>query len=290
MGDGGSSARTFRFGVQSATPTSASLGLARTVNPEPRWNELARRVEDHGYDVLSVPDHLDGQLAPLVSLAYAAALTDRVHLATTVLANDFRNPVVLTHEVATLAELSGDRFELGLGAGWKVADYDAAALAFAPASERIARLAESIALVRDALPTVPLMLGGGGRRMLALAAREADIVSVVIENSSGVAELLGESATIERVRERIAWVRGDAGARLTDLELHTRVFSAADEPQAAGLSADDAAASPHVLVRPARAMADKILRLRDELGFSYFTVSERYADEFAPVIHLLEKA
>jgi len=89
---------------------------------------------------------------------------------------------------------------------------------------------------------------------------------------------------------RVEWVREVAGARWDDLELHTRVFSAVDEPSAAGLAAEDAAASPVVFVRPARAMADKLLRVRDELGFSYFTVSERFADEFARVITLLSKA
>jgi len=280
----------FRFGVQAATPTSASLGRAGTENSEARWHRLARRAEDHGYDVLSLPDHLDGQLAPLVGLAYAAALTDRIHLATTVLANDFRNPVMLATEAATLSELSGDRFELGLGAGWKRADYDTAGLEYASAGARIARLAETVAIVRAAVPTVPLMLGGGGRRMLALAAQQADIVSVVIENSSGVAAPLGEGATLPRVRERIEWVREEAGARFDAIELHTRVFAAADEPQAAGLSTDDAAASPHVLVKPARAMADKLLRLRDDLGLTYFTVSERFADDFARVMSLIDKA
>jgi probable F420-dependent oxidoreductase len=281
---------TFRFGVQAATPTSASLGKAGTENSEARWHRLARGAEDHGYDVLSLPDHLDGQLAPLVALAYAAALTDRIHLATTVLANDFRNPVMLTTEVGTLSELSGDRFELGLGAGWKRADYEATGIEFASAGVRIARLAETVAVVRDALPTLPLMLGGGGRRMLTLAAQQADIVSVVVENSSGVAAPLGEGATLARVRERVEWVREAAGARLGSIELHTRVFAADDEPQVAGLPADDAAGSPHVMVKPARAMADKLLRLRDELGFTYFTVSERFTDDFARVISLLANA
>src|SRR4051812_42489974 len=284
------SAGGFRFGVQAATPTSASLGRAGTENSEARWHRLARRAEDFGYAVLSLPDHLDGQLAPLVGLAYAAALTDRIHLATTVLANDFRNPVVLTKEVETLAELSGDRFELGLGAGWKRADYETAGLEYTSAGTRITRLADTVAIVRDALPSVPLMLGGGGRRMLAFAAQQADIVSIVIENSSGVAAPLGEDATLARVRERVGWVRDAAGARVDAIELHTRVFAAADEPQASGLPADEAAASPHVMLKPARAMADKLLRLRDDLGVTYFTVSERFIDVFGRVITLLGNA
>ena len=125
------------------------------------------------------------------------------------------------------------------------------------------------------------------KKMLSLAAREADIVSVVAENPSGVTPTLGDATTIERTRERVEWVRTQAGTRFGDLELHVRVFAAVDEPQVGGLAADEATLSPYLLVRPARAMADKMLRLRDALGFSYFTVSERFTDEFARVIELL---
>jgi probable F420-dependent oxidoreductase len=280
----------FRFGVQAAATASAGLGSPATVNAEPRWSALARRAEDHGYDVLSVPDHLDGQFAPLVALAYAAAVTERIHLATIVLANDLRNPVLLAQEADTLAMLSGRRFELGLGAGWRLADYERAGLTYDPPSARIERLARTVEVLRaEQHHDVPLMLGGGGRKMLALAARSADIVSVVMENPGGVARALDDAATVGAMRERIEWVREVAGPRGDDLELHTRIFSSADEPSAAGLAVDDAAASPVVFVRPARAMADKLLRLRDELGLSYFTVSERFADEFARVITLLAR-
>lgn len=278
----------FRFGVQAGTPTSASLGAQATATSESRWASLARRAEDHGYDVVSLPDHLDGQLAPLVALSYVAALTDRIRLGVIVLANDFRNPAVLASEAATLDVLSGQRFELGLGAGWKIADYKSAAIPLDGAGVRIDRLAAALPQLRATLPaTVPLMLGGGGRRMLSLAAREADIVSIVTENTSGVAVPLGENATAARVRERVGWVQENARGRAVAPELHTRIFAAADEGSVADLSADEAAASPHVLVRPARAMADKLLRLRDDFGFSYFTVSERFIDEFVPVAEML---
>jgi probable F420-dependent oxidoreductase len=273
--------------VQAAASESASLAQPYAEGSGQRWAELARRSESLGYDVLSMPDHLDGQIAPLVAQGYAAAMTQRISLATTVLANDLRNAVVLTNEVATLAMLSGRRFELGLGAGWKIADYEAAGIEYPSARERIARLEQTVAIVRGALPEVPLMLGGGGRRMLSLAARQADIVSVTAPNASGTAPTFGDAATVERSRERVDWVRAEAGARFDSLELHMRVFAASDEPQVRGLSADAAEASPFVLVRPARAMADKLLRLRDDLGFSYFTVSERFTDDFAPVIELL---
>jgi probable F420-dependent oxidoreductase len=273
--------------VQAAAAASASLEDARTADAKLRWHALARRTEELGYDVLSMPDHLDGQIAPLVAQAYIAAVTQRIHLATTVLANDFRKPVVLANEVATLAEFSDRRFELGLGAGWKLADYEAAGIEYPSAGQRIARLEQTVGIVRDALPEVPLMLGGGGLRMLSLAARQADIVSVAAPNASGTAPMFGEAASLESSRNRVDWVRTEAGPRFDALELHMRVFAAAGEPQVRGVSADAVEASPFVLVRPARAMADKLLRLRDDLGFSYFTVSERFTDEFAPVIELL---
>lgn len=267
--------RAFRFGVQgSPAPT------------EPAWSDVARRAEDHGYDVLSMPDHLDGTLAPLVALAYAAAVTDRIHLGTTVLAADFRNPAVLVDEVRTLDELSRGRVELGLGAGWRAADYEVAGLPFARAGERIDRLAAVVDAVRAGLgPVVPLMLGGGGRRMLGLAARVADIVGIVTVNRGGMAGGLGESGTWAATQEKVAWIREAAGDRFADLELNVRVWAA--EADAAASLGTEAARSPHVMAPTPRAMADKLLRQRDETGISYVTVSVGFLDDFAPVMELL---
>jgi len=267
----------FRFGVQGAPAAT-----------EPAWADVARRAEDYGYHVLSMPDHLDGRLAPLVALGYAAALTDRIRLATTVLAVDFRNPAVLANEIDTLDELSRDRIELGLGAGWKAADYEKAGIAFDPPAVRIARLGEIVRTLRAALrPGMPFLLGGGGRRMLELAAREADIVSIVTANRAGTAGGLGADATLAATQEKVGWVRAAAGDRFDALVLNTRVFAAAGDPATAALGADTVD-SPHVLVRPVRAMADKLLRLRDETGIAYVTVSARFLDDFAPVLNLLD--
>lgn len=267
--------RAFRFGVQgSPAPT------------EPAWADVARRAEDHGYDVLSMPDHLDGTLAPLVALSYAAAVTDRIHLGTTVLAADFRNPAVMIDEVATLDELSRHRVELGLGAGWRAADYEVARIDFAPASERIDRLATLVPRVRAGLrPGLPIMLGGGGRRMLHLAARVADIVGIVTANPGGVAGRLDVSGTLAATRDKVAWIREAAGDRFDELELNVRVWST--EADAATVLGDGAAASPHVMAPTPRAMADKLRWLRDATGISYISVSVRFIDDFAPVIALL---
>ena len=267
--------RPFRFGVQgSPAPT------------EPAWADVARRAEDHGYDVLSVSDHLDGSLAPLVALSYAAAVTERIRLGTTVLAADFRTPAILADEVRTIDELSRHRVELGLGAGWREADYAAAGIPFASAGARIDRLAVVVDEVRAGIgPGVPLMLGGGARRMLGLAARVADIVGIIPPNPDRGRRGLGPTATLAATRERVAWIRESAGDRFDRLELNVRAW--AREAHAAKALGADAAESPHVMAPTPQAMADKLLRLRDATGISYITVSVEFLDEFAPVLGIL---
>jgi len=269
--------RAFRFGVQGPATIT-----------EPEWVDFVRRAEDHGYDVVSLADHLDGRPAPLVALAYAAAITDRIRLGTAVLAADFRNPVVLAQDVATLDELSRERVELGIGAGWKEDDYVTAGLPFDPAGTRIDRLDGLLPALKAALrPGLPILIGGGGRRLLAVAARHADIVGIVPTNRGGVSNPWGPEATVAGFAEKIAYVRDVAGPRAGRIGLQARVFALADGAVGDALGAADGAASPMSLVRPARAMADKLLRLRDELGLSYFTVSAPFLDEFAPVLDLL---
>ena len=168
------------------------------------WAETARRIEDLGYSTMLVPDHLGDQLAPLPALAVAAAVTTRLRVGSFVLSNDFRHPVLLAKEAATVDLLSGGRLELGLGAGWRREEYEAAGLDFDPGALRLARLEESVAVLRGLwsgrpfrfagdhyrveelqgrpLPAQaggpPLFLGGGGPRLLALAGRVADIVGL----------------------------------------------------------------------------------------------------------------
>ena len=270
--------RPFRFGVQ-GPPTLS----------EPKWSDFARRAEDHGYDVVSLADHFDGRPAPLVALAYAAAITDRIRLGTAVLGVDFRNPTVLAQDVATLDELSRERIELGLGAGWKRADYEVTGIAFDAPSARIDRLASAVAVVRAALrPGLPLMLGGGGPRMLTLAAREADIVSIVPTNRAGRSDPFGPEATVDAFAAKVALVRDAAEARGDPPELHTRVFASATDAAVVGALGDDGATHcPMALVRPIAAMVDKLFRQRDALGLSYVTVSAAFLDEFAPVVDRL---
>ena len=309
-------------------PKAFTFGMQLTGAPDrASWLDLARRAEDLGYSTLSLPDHFGDQFAPFAALGAVAATTERIRLSMGVLANDFRHPVVLAKEAATLDVVSDGRLDLGLGAGWMREEYEAAGIPFDPAPERILRLGETVRIVRALLrgervqhtgtwyrvdgvvgtprpvqrPAPPILLGGGGRMMLGLAAREADIVSVVTANAGRRAGAgLGRDATLERARVKIGWVREAAGDRFSELVLHTRVSVAEITPDAAGvaarlapahdLSVDEFLESPHVLVGTLSQLADKVERLREELGFSSFTLSRPALDELAPLVDALTPA
>ena len=188
------------------------FGIVReSVRDGREWLEFARRAEDGGIGTLLLRDHFSAaafgqQLAPFSGLAAAAAVTTRLRVGTLVLSNDFRHPAIVAHEAASLHLLSGGRFELGIGAGWYQPEYAAAGIAFDTAGRRIARLEESLSIIKGLLAGTPvrhtgefyqidgldldvlpmprsgaprLLVGAGGPRMLRLAARHADIVGVL---------------------------------------------------------------------------------------------------------------
>ena len=287
----------------------------------PAWASLAQRAEQIGFDVVSLPDHLGEQFAPLPALTAAACATTRLRLSMFVLANDMRHPGVLAKEVATLDVLSGGRVELGLGAGWDRAEYAALGVPFDRPSVRIARLEEAVTAIRALLAGesvsapgehyqlqglsvrprpvqaggVPIVLGGGGRKMLSLAGRLGDVVSVAAENNGrSDPSILGPGITRAVVEDQIGWVRDAAGERFESLELNLRVRMAAigvdrEAEARAGAegmncSAADLLGSPFCLLGGADEVADQLLRTRDELGISYFTVSQRHMEQMAPVV------
>ncbi len=303
----------FRFGVQlSSAPSGAA------------WRELARRVEGLGYSTLFIPDHFEDQLGPLVALTVAAEATTTLRVGSLVFGNDYRHPVVLAKEVATLDLLSEGRVEFGLGAGWMTTDYEQSGMVHDPAGVRIGRMAESLAVMKSlwatgactfegehyritgaigaprphAQPHPPIIIGGGGRRVLGIAAREADIVGV---NPSLAAGYVGPeviaTTTAEYYDERVAWIREAAGDRMADLELQILTFLVQVTPdrQAAvdgvasllGVTAEQVEGSPIALIGTVEEMAERLVERRERWGFSYLVVHEAEMEAFAPVVAAL---
>ncbi len=301
----------FRFGVG-----PASLGVGPDQTTPSGWLSLVRRIESLGYSALNVGDHLDARLAPLPALMAAAGVTSTLRLGCFMLCNDYHHPAVLAQELATVDQLSGGRLEPGLGAGWLAADYRRAGISFDAAGVRVDRLAASIGLVKaelashqaswSALPggridgrrEPPFVMGGGGRRVLELAAREADIVAFNATLSSSAAAVRpGASISANAVDERVGWVRAAAGSRYSRLEsqvfVHV-VHVGPDRAQAAeaigdriGLAAEQVPRSPHLLVGSVDQIVDDLLERRQRHGFSYVSIPAGAIDAFAPVVSRL---
>ncbi|MFG6196559.1 TIGR03621 family F420-dependent LLM class oxidoreductase [Nonomuraea sp. JJY05] len=299
--------RRFRFG---AVVREAGSGEA--------WAEKARRLEAQGYDVLLVPDHLVGpRFAPIAALTAAACATTRLQVGTLVFANDFRHPAVLAKEAATLDLLSGGRLEVGIGTGWMARDYEGAGLALEPPGVRVERLREAVAVLKglwgdgpfsyqgkhyriDGLdqrpkpvrrPRPPIVLGGGGPRMLRLAAEEADVVNIgmrVRPDGSGPDDQDGGLAAFLR---KLEIVREAAGARYDALELGTSVVQVGERKAEEAWSAADSSSlgeTPQVLLGTRADVIAKLRYWRDEHDISYFVVHhERDLDAFAPVVEEL---
>ena len=269
--------RPFRFGVVAAQAPSGDA-----------WLATVRRVEELGYATLLTPDRLGPLLSPIPALAAAAAATRTLRLGTYVLAAGWRNPAVLARECATLDLLSGGRFELGLGSGVGGEDARRAGLPDDPPGARVNRLAATLDALKALLrPRPPILLAAGGKRALALAAREADIVSL------GVRPHGGEAALAEATR----WLRRAAGERFPSLELNLNLLAVVGDapvpPQIRGrlramfgLDPDDLAraGSPFVLAGTVDEMCAQLLERRESLGISYVTVPSDLMDALAPVV------
>jgi probable F420-dependent oxidoreductase len=300
----------FRFTLQVSHAASAVA-----------WKELARKTEDLGYSTLYIPDHLDDQWAPLIALAVAAEATTTLRVGTLVLDNDFRHPVILAKEAATMDVVTGGRFELGMGAGWMTTDYAQSGIPMDSAATRVARLAESLEIMRSMWTTgraslagqyynvteavgtptpvtpggPPLVIGGGSKRILTLAGQYAQTVSIVPSLAAGVigAEVAAESV-VEKYSDRVQWARSAAGDRATDLEFQcwtavVQVVPNADElftnlAPAFGLTPDQLRQAPIALVGTVEEIIETLCKRREELGFSNIVVHEAEMDALAPVI------
>lgn len=308
-----SSYRPFRFGLE-----------VRPAASKDDWAAKARRAEDTGYAILLLPDHLGDHFAPGPALMAAADVTTTLRLGSYVYDNDFRHPVVLAKEAATLDVLTGGRFELGLGAGWRASEYQQAGIPFDAASVRVERTEETLHIIKGLFsdgpvdftgkyytithlegfpkpvqrPHPPILIGGGSKRMLSIAGREADIVSLNFRARGS------ESLDMTSMEQKLTWVRQAAGDRFNDLEfnLHTFAVVVTERPQEAaqqvapfmrafiGATKDDAVtaeqvlASPHFLIGSVDQISEELLSYREKYGISYITVHERDMDAFTPVM------
>jgi probable F420-dependent oxidoreductase len=303
--------KPFRFAVQLSKATSAEA-----------WRDLARKTEELGYSTLFMPDHLDDQFAPLVALTVAAEATQTLKVGSLVFDNDFRHPLVLAKELATLDLFSEGRLEVGLGAGWMRTDYDEAGIPYDRPGVRISRLEEALSVMKGLWsapladfngehyvitsahgkpephnrPHPPILIGGGSPKVLRLAGREADIVGI---NPNLAAGRIDGSMTTQlsqaHYRERVEWVREGAGERFADIELQCLTFVVAiGEPAAealprlamlfGGMDPAEAAEIPLALVGTVDEIVETLQTRRETLGLSYWVVHEAELESFAPVV------
>ncbi len=287
--------RPFRFGI-----------ILGEVPDRVAWGETLRRAEDCGFDIVLQGDHLGGGMAPFSALAMAAAVT-RLRVGTLVLANDYRHPLLTAQEAATVAGLSGGRFELGIGAGWIEEHYRRAGLPFDPPAVRVARLEEAVRIIKGfwsgvpfrhegehyrvaipgrpaplpALPP-PLLIAGSGPRLLRLAGRAADIVGITA--TLGRTGFAGFSAGLltagPRLPDQLGWIREGAAERFPSVELNVLVHIAAltDDPRGFAeriggeqrVPPEVVLQSPHVVAGSPAQVRDLLVQRRERFGLSYF--------------------
>jgi probable F420-dependent oxidoreductase len=303
--------RPFRFGVQISQAESRA-----------QWQEKARRAEGLGYDILDIPDHLAGQLAIGPALAIAANVTTTLRIGTLVWQNDLRHPALVAQEAATLDVLSDGRFEFGIGAGGSfLPDYEWTGIPFDPPGIRVSRLEESLRVIKgvfgdepvtfngeyytitgyDGLPKPvqrphpPIFIGGGGPRMLALAAREANVVGLLPTMLAVGGQFRMEQCTSDAVAGQIEIIRRAAGERFAELELNIllqRLIVTDDAPGASEelsrewtpLTPAQILDTPSLLIGTLDTIAESVRERRERLGISYIVVFERDMEAFAPVV------
>lgn len=318
--------KPFRFGLQAYAPASAK-----------DWRDLARKAESMGFSSFHLADHVIGPgpalnatghpvqtVAAIPAMAVAAEATETIKVGCRVLCVDYRNPVMLAKEVATLDFFSEGRLELGIGAGWLQNEYEAMGIPFDKAGVRIDRMEEVIGLLRASFadgelnidgrhvhavgfeavpkpvrqPSPPLMIGGGAKRVLTIAGREADIVSLNFNNSSGKLGPDGiGSSTAELTEQKIQWVKEGAGGRFSDIEIEIAAYFTIVTPDGEGTRAKMApmfgmtpevlADHPNALIGSIDEICDRIVERRERFGISYVSFGASVIDAVAPVIERL---
>jgi probable F420-dependent oxidoreductase len=299
----------FRFGITASRARSAEA-----------WAALARRAEELGYATLVMPDHLGNQLSPIPALAAAATATRTLRIGSFVFANDYRHPLLLAREAASLDVLSGGRFEFGIGAGWRTDDYRQLGMAYQRPGLRIERLEESLGILKRLFagervthngtnyqldgarlaplpvqrPAPPILVGGGGPRLLRLAARHAQIVGLLPQFDPNGRPMVTQG-TEAATEQKVAILREAAGSGFEALELNVLVtdagiIGAGGRPLASvGAIAKSGAlrlvgGSPYVLYGTLHQLREELERRRDRLGISYYVWSARLMEPMARLV------
>ncbi|WP_331732533.1 TIGR03621 family F420-dependent LLM class oxidoreductase (plasmid) [Streptomyces sp. NBC_00015] len=314
--------KPFRFSGSAATSTYSARSII----------EHARKAQGSGYRSLVFHDHLHAPSAPLPLLAAVATAAEQIRIGTYVLNVDLRHPAVLAQELASLDVISGGRLDIGLGGGWHLAEYERIGLSFDSISERTGRLREAIEVMRGCFrdapltfagkhfnivshesnpkpiqkPSPPLLIAGGGRRMLSLAAQEADIVGLGprLPPNTSRPGMDPHSITAEATEEKLGWIRSAAGDRFNHLILDIypsggwvcvtnhvkaevlRRIEAMAERTGISLSVEEVMESPHTFIGSIEGIARKFTEVRDRFGISSFMVGDA-VEELAPVVESL---
>lgn len=305
--------KPFRFSLQSFNTDSPKS-----------WRDLIAKTEALGYSTFFLADHflsegpaLDGtghppqMLGATPAIAMALEQTSTLRVGCRVFCNDYRHPITLIKEAATMDYLSGGRYEFGLGAGWIKDEYEAVNLPFDAFPERFARFSETVEAYKAFMsgdlmeidgqslkwsgfhglpapsqaPHPPLMIGGGSKRILTYAGQEADIVSLNFNNRAGVIGVEGmTSGLADETKKKIQWIKEGAGNRFDDIELEIGAYTTivTDHPQptaaaigdALGFSADDIMQHPHCLIGSVDFICDELQRRRELYGISYVAVMD----------------
>ena len=317
------SPRPFRFGV-----------LGESVRSAVDLVDTARRAEAAGCATFLLRDHFieepfGHQLAPVAALATAAAATKTLRVGSLVICNDYRHPAIVAKEAATLDLLSGGRFELGLGAGFSQQEYEAAGFPFDAPGVRVDRLAEALQVVKGLFgaepftfsgrfytvskldlfpkplqrPHPPILVGAGGKRMLSIAAREANIIGIqtaALGTGRRVPDPSGLLA--EAIAEKVGRIRQEAGSRFEDIELSivTSVVIAENRREAAerlardrqwdGMSVDRVLEMPSVFIGSVDQIVSEMQARRERYGITYHVVSDRNLEAVTPIVARLAGA
>lgn len=294
------------------------------------WIMHVQRAEALGYSTFLlrdhfVPDFFGEQYAPLVALMMAASATTKLRIGTLVIDNDYRHPVMLAKEAATLDLFSGGRLELGLGAGWLKSEYEQAGMPFDSNSVRVSRLEEALTVIKGLFaegdfsfegefykvqgvngypkpaqnPHPPILIGAGQKRMLRLAGREADIVGLLTTSvATGTLIDAPDERLPEAIQQKLDWIKEGAGERYDQIELSLiPSLTITDDRQGYAeqiirergwqVTVDQVLAMPSIFIGTLDEIAVDMVARREKYGFSYYVIPDKALDLAAPLVERL---